>query len=198
VPRTSLLKPLPHFYPLQPSHLLMPCMFSQAPREKGRPRPATLRGSAFSAFRKSFRQESAKTRQRKRFSEPSEKAPLGLGSGHLSRPPGVCPERSLRDHDGDQVMQAQTTVQNQFFDTITDQDFSDAVAVHEQDLIDAYALGSLTPEEARSIQTWIEASPRRMQRVGMARALLVRHPQKIRRNPWINDVRNDVSLSRMR
>jgi anti-sigma factor RsiW len=95
-------------------------------------------------------------------------------------------------------MQAQTTVQNQFFDTITDQDFSDAVAVHEQDLIDAYALGSLTPEEARSIQTWIEASPRRMQRVGMARALLVRHPQKIRRNPWINDVRNDVSLSRMR
>jgi hypothetical protein len=68
---------------------------------------------------------------------------------------------------------------------LTDQDFSDAVAVHEQDLIDAYALGSLTAEEARSIQTWIEASPRRMQRVSMARAFLIRRPQKIRRKQYV-------------
>ncbi len=65
-----------------------------------------------------------------------------------------------------------------------DQEFSDAVEVAEQDLIDAYALGSLTPKEARSIQTWIEASPRRMQRVIMARALLIRWPQNIRRRKY--------------
>ena len=68
---------------------------------------------------------------------------------------------------------------------LKDQDFSDAVAVHEQDLIDAYALGSLAPEETRSIQAWIEASPRRMQRVNMARAFLIRRPQKIRRKQYV-------------
>ncbi len=68
---------------------------------------------------------------------------------------------------------------------LTDQDFSDAIAAYEQDLIDAYALGSLTAEEARSIPTWIEASPRRMQRVNMARAFLIRRPQKIRRKQYV-------------
>ena len=71
---------------------------------------------------------------------------------------------------------------------LKDQDFSDAVAVHEQDLIDAYALGSLAPEETRSIQAWIEASPRRMQRVNMARAFLIRRPQKIRRKQYVTIV----------
>jgi hypothetical protein len=68
---------------------------------------------------------------------------------------------------------------------LMDQDFSDAVAVHEQDLIDAYALRSLSPDEARSVQLWIEASPSRMQRVSMARALLVRRPQRIRKKQRI-------------
>ena len=67
---------------------------------------------------------------------------------------------------------------------LTDEEFSDAVAVQEQDLIDAYALGALTAEEMRSIQTWIESSPRRMQRVRMARAFLVKRPQKIRRKQY--------------
>ncbi len=68
---------------------------------------------------------------------------------------------------------------------LTDQDFSDAVAVHEQDLIDAHALRSLPPDEALSVQLWIEASPNRMQRVRMARALLVGRHQRIRRKQRI-------------
>ena len=68
---------------------------------------------------------------------------------------------------------------------LTDQDFSNAVAVEEQDLIDDYALGALTQQETRSIQTWIEASPRRTERVSMARAFLVRRPQKLRRKQYV-------------
>ncbi len=62
-----------------------------------------------------------------------------------------------------------------------DQEFSDAVAVCEQDLIDAYASETLDQDQMRSIQPWIESSPGRIQRVEIARALLVRRPQRIRR-----------------
>ena len=80
-----------------------------------------------------------------------------------------------------------TADERAFFDErlLTDQEFSNAVAVQEQDLIDAYALRSLAAEEARSIQAWLETSPRRMQRVCMARAFLVRRPQKIRRKQYV-------------
>ena len=97
------------------------CSLRHRERKAGRAR----RHCAALLFRPSenlFAKNPQRARQRKRFSEPSEKAPLGLGSGLLSRPPGVCPERSLRDHKGDQVMQAQAAVQNQFIDTITQGD----------------------------------------------------------------------------
>jgi hypothetical protein len=55
---------------------------------------------------------------------------------------------------------------------LADQEFSDVVAVLEQEVIDDCAMGSLTAERAASIRSWVEASPRRMQRVKMARALL--------------------------
>lgn len=57
---------------------------------------------------------------------------------------------------------------------LADQEFSDAVAVCEQEIIDSYASGSLPSDETASLRGWIEISPRRMQRVRMARALLVR------------------------
>lgn len=68
---------------------------------------------------------------------------------------------------------------------LTDHDFSDAVALQEQDLIDGYVLGSLNHEEARFVRSWIEASPRVMQRVRMAQALLVRRPQRFRRRQFV-------------
>jgi hypothetical protein len=55
---------------------------------------------------------------------------------------------------------------------LQDQDFSDAAAVCEQELIDAYALRRLDEEETRALGLWIEASPDRVARVAMARALL--------------------------
>jgi len=55
---------------------------------------------------------------------------------------------------------------------IDDQDFSDAVALSEQNLIDSYALEKLDPDTAHSIRSWIEATPRRLERVEMARAFL--------------------------
>ena len=55
---------------------------------------------------------------------------------------------------------------------LSDQEFSDAIAVLEQEAIDAYAMGSLSPEEASSIRPWIEGSLRRQERVKMARAFL--------------------------
>jgi hypothetical protein len=55
---------------------------------------------------------------------------------------------------------------------LVDQDFSDAVAVSEQELIDSFVLGQMGPAEARSFQAWVHAAPARMERVRMARALL--------------------------
>jgi anti-sigma-K factor RskA len=61
---------------------------------------------------------------------------------------------------------------------LEDQDFSDAMAACEQDLIDAYALHRLDAEESRAVGLWIEASPERVERVAMARALLQTTPQR--------------------
>ena len=59
-----------------------------------------------------------------------------------------------------------------------DQDFSDAAAVCEQELIDAYALHRLNAEETKTVSLWIEASPRRVERVAIARSLLLATPQQ--------------------
>jgi hypothetical protein len=64
---------------------------------------------------------------------------------------------------------------------VQDQDFSDAAALCEQDLIDAYALRRLPPEETRAVGLWIEASPDRVERVTFARALLQTTPRGSRR-----------------
>jgi hypothetical protein len=61
---------------------------------------------------------------------------------------------------------------------LEDQDFSDAAAACEQELIDAYALHRLDAEETRAVGLWIEASPKRVERVAMARALLLATPQR--------------------
>jgi anti-sigma-K factor RskA len=55
---------------------------------------------------------------------------------------------------------------------LEDQDFSDAVALCEQELIDAYAMHRLQPDEARAVGLWMEASPDRLERVTIARVLL--------------------------
>ncbi|MGB9145138.1 MAG: DNA methyltransferase [Acidobacteriaceae bacterium] len=98
-------------------------MFSQAPREKDRPRPATLHGSAFSAFRKSFSAGIRKERGKgKDFPNLPKKRRWVLGAA-ISRALRVC---VLRDHSGTtkeiKAMQAQTTVQNQFINSITQGD----------------------------------------------------------------------------
>ena len=64
---------------------------------------------------------------------------------------------------------------------VEDQDFSDAAALCEQDLIDAYALRHLPPDETRAVELWIEASPARVERVRIARALLKITPRSSRR-----------------
>jgi hypothetical protein len=64
---------------------------------------------------------------------------------------------------------------------VEDQDFSDAAALCEQDLIDAYAFHRLPPDEARAVGLWIEASPDRVERVTFARALLQTTPRASRR-----------------
>jgi hypothetical protein len=61
---------------------------------------------------------------------------------------------------------------------LEDQDFSDAAAACEQELIDSYALHRLDAEETRAVGLWIEASPKRVERVAMARALLLATPQR--------------------
>jgi anti-sigma-K factor RskA len=61
---------------------------------------------------------------------------------------------------------------------LEDLDFSDAAAACEQELIDAYALHRLNAEETKTIGLWIEASPRRVERVAMARTLLQVTPQR--------------------
>jgi hypothetical protein len=63
---------------------------------------------------------------------------------------------------------------------LTDQEFSDDAAVCEQELIDAYALRQLNDGDMESLRPWIESSPGRMQRVKMARALLLPRPQRMR------------------
>lgn len=64
---------------------------------------------------------------------------------------------------------------------LEDQDFSDAAAACEQELIDNYVLHRLDEEDARAIGLWIEASPERVERVTMARALLQATPQTRRK-----------------
>ena len=65
---------------------------------------------------------------------------------------------------------------------LTDQDFSDAAAVREQELIDAYALQQLNADDMEGLRHWIETSSRRMQRVKMARTLLLASSQRSRGN----------------
>jgi hypothetical protein len=61
---------------------------------------------------------------------------------------------------------------------LADQNFSDAAAACEQELIDAYAMHRLDAEETRTIGLWVEASPDRVERVAMARALLQATPHR--------------------
>jgi hypothetical protein len=61
---------------------------------------------------------------------------------------------------------------------LADQDFSDAAAACEQELIDAYALHRLNDEQTRAVGLWIEASPHRVERVAIARALLQATPDR--------------------
>jgi negative regulator of sigma E activity len=63
---------------------------------------------------------------------------------------------------------------------LVDQEFSDAAAVCEQELIDAYALQQLNADETAGLKSWIDNSPGRTQRVKMARPLLLAGPQRIR------------------
>jgi hypothetical protein len=58
------------------------------------------------------------------------------------------------------------------------QEFSDAAALCEQELIDAYAMRRLDTEETRAVNLWIEASPVRVERVAIARAILQAAPQR--------------------
>jgi hypothetical protein len=62
---------------------------------------------------------------------------------------------------------------------LADQEFSDSMAICEQELIDAYATRSLTTGDAENLRPWIEGSETRLQRVALARTLL----QK-RRHVW--------------
>ncbi len=59
---------------------------------------------------------------------------------------------------------------------LVDHDFSDAVAVCEQELIDALVLGQLDSTQARSVRLWVDATPARRERVRTARALLQKKP----------------------
>jgi hypothetical protein len=68
---------------------------------------------------------------------------------------------------------------------LADHDLSDAVAECEQQLIDDYVLHQLSPEDARTVGLWIEASPNRVLRAQMARALLQRTPQTKPRTGYI-------------
>jgi hypothetical protein len=69
-----------------------------------------------------------------------------------------------------------------------DHEFSDAVALCEQDLIDTYACGTMNAEEKGIVQLWIKASPRRMERVEFARALLKKRPKVVSVKPYIGVV----------
>lgn len=54
---------------------------------------------------------------------------------------------------------------------LAEQEFSDAVAACEQELIDSCVGESLPGDELNSIQNWVAASPRRIERLAMARSL---------------------------
>jgi len=54
---------------------------------------------------------------------------------------------------------------------LSDHAFSDAAAVSEQNLIDSYAAGELNEADRAALQPWIEAAPRRMQRVRLSLSL---------------------------
>lgn len=54
---------------------------------------------------------------------------------------------------------------------LSDHAFSDAVALCEQELIDRYAVGNLNAADRAALQPWIEAAPRRMQRMRIALSL---------------------------
>jgi len=64
---------------------------------------------------------------------------------------------------------------------LENQDFSDAAAVCEQELIDNFALHRLDEEATRAVGLWIEASPKRVERVTIARALLQATPPRDQR-----------------
>lgn len=64
---------------------------------------------------------------------------------------------------------------------LDDQEFSDAAAVCEQELIDDYSAGEVNDADKAVLQGWVEVSPRRLQRVQFARAFMAarsRCPQK--------------------
>jgi len=92
---TGILNAMQSFMQVFPEGAIPPRIFPAHPRSLASvliPRPAARRDSAFSAFRKSLRQK-RNDRRKKRFSEPSENASLGLGSGaHSRRFAQECPE----------------------------------------------------------------------------------------------------------
>lgn len=66
-----------------------------------------------------------------------------------------------------------TTEQEEFESRLLgDHEFSDEMAVCEQELIDAYATQALTASKMAELKPWIENSSKRLQRVEMAQALL--------------------------
>jgi hypothetical protein len=90
-------------------------------------------------------------------------SPDDLRASFLQYITGLLPEPG-KTHFEEQLLKAQ--------------DFSDAAAACEQELIDAYAMHRLDAEEARAIGLWVEASPDRVERVAMARALLQATPHR--------------------
>ena len=64
---------------------------------------------------------------------------------------------------------------------LSDHAFSDAAALSEQELIDRYAAGELNDADWTALQKWIEASPRRVQRVRVAQSLLTLGSTKAQR-----------------
>ncbi len=68
---------------------------------------------------------------------------------------------------------------------LADQEFSDAAAAVEQDLIDDYAAGRLAKDEHAVVEQWIAGSPARQQRVRMAGSLFASRHKPARRNQQI-------------
>lgn len=63
---------------------------------------------------------------------------------------------------------------------LTDQEFSDEIAACEQELIDAYAVRTLSADDMAELEPWIESSTLRMQRVAVARSFLMRKQHALR------------------